>query len=86
MGVTESHDLMQGIRRILDRQAAAASQRGIPAADPGLEFEKWRLIHKFVHAHPFAIPARLARSEQWREAANKIRDLLGQGSRSAWPI
>ena len=44
------------------------------------------LIDKFVHAHPFAIPARLARSEQRHEAANKIRDLLGQGPRSAWPI
>ncbi len=86
MGVTESHDLMQGIRRILDRQAAAASQRGIPAADPGLEFEKWRLVDKFVHAHHFAVSARAARSEPRREAANKIRDMLGQGPRSAWPI
>ncbi len=77
MGVTESHDLKQGIRKILDRQAAA---------DPGLEFEKWRLIHKFVRAHHFAVLARLARSEQWREAANKIHDRLGQGPRSAWPI
>ncbi len=41
------------------------------------------LIDKFVHAHPFAVPAR---AEQWREAANKIRDMLGQGPRSAWPI
>ncbi len=44
------------------------------------------LIDKFVHAHPFAVPARLARAEQWREAANKIRDRFGQGPRSAWPI
>ncbi len=72
----QSHDPKQEIRKILDRQAA----------DPSLEFEKWRLIHKFVHAHPFAIPARLARSEQWRDAANQIRDMLGQGPRSARPI
>jgi len=34
----------------------------------------------------FSVPARLARAQQWREAANKIRDMLGQGPRSAWPI
>ncbi len=77
MGVTESHELKQEFRRILDCQATA---------EPSLEFEKWRLVDKFVHAHHFAVSARLARSEQWREAANKIRDRLGHGPRSAWPI
>jgi hypothetical protein len=79
MGVSamQSCDRKQGIRRILDRQAAA---------DPSLDLEKWCLVHKFVHAHHFAVPAHLARSEQRREAANKIRDMLGQGARSAWPI
>ncbi len=81
-----SRDLKQETRRILDCQATAASRGGVAAAEPSLEFEKWRLIHKFVHAHPFAIPARLARSEQWREAANKIRARLGRGPRSAGPI
>ena len=77
MGVTESHELKQEIRRTLDCQATA---------EPNLEFETWRLVHKFVHAHPFAAPARLARSERRHEAANKIRHLLGDGPRSAWPI
>jgi len=79
MGVSaiQSHDLKQGIRRILDRQAAA---------NPGLDLEKWRLVHKFVHAHHFVAPARLARSEQLREAGNQIHDMLDQGPRSAGPI
>jgi hypothetical protein len=77
MGVTESHKLKQEIRRILDCQATA---------EPSLEFEKWRLVHKFVHAHHIAVPARPARSEPRREAANKTRDMLGQGPRSARPI
>ena len=77
MGVTESHELKQEIRRTLDCQATA---------EPNLEIETWRLVHKFVHAHPFAAPARLARSEQRHEAANKIRHLLSDGPRSAWPI
>jgi hypothetical protein len=81
-----SRDLKQETRRILDCQATAASRGGVAAAEPSLEFETWRLVHKLVHAHPFAVPARLARSEQRRDAANKIRDMLGQGPRSAWPI
>ncbi len=28
-----------------------------------------------MHQHPFSLPARFARSAQWREAANRIRDL-----------
>jgi len=86
MGVTESHDSKQEIRKILDRQATAASRGGVPAAEPSLELETWRLVHKFVHTHPFAVPARLARSEQWREAVNKIHDMLGQGPRPTGPI
>ncbi len=81
-----SRDLKQETRRILDCQATAASRGGVAAAEPSLEIDTWRLVHKFVHAHPFAAPARLARSEQRHEAANKIRDLLGDGPRSAWPI
>ena len=88
MGVSamQSCDLKQETRRILDCQAIAASRGGVATAEPSLEIETWRLVHNFVHAHPFAAPARLARSEQRREAANKIRDMLGQGARSAWPI
>jgi len=68
------------IRNILDRQAAlgqAAHGDGesVYLASQELEFEKWRLIHKQVHQHPFAVSERLARSAQWREAANRIRDL-----------
>ncbi len=55
------HDLEDEIQTILDRQE--------------LEFEKWRLIHKQLRQHPFTLPARLSRAAQWREAANRIRDL-----------
>jgi hypothetical protein len=63
------------IRDILDRLAALEGDEDAYLARQELEFEKWRLIHKYVHQHPFATPARLARSAQWREAANRIRDL-----------
>jgi hypothetical protein len=78
------HGLEDEIRSILDRLAALEGTPG--DSEPGdseddtlarqqLEFEKWRLIHKQVHQHPFTLPARLKRATQWREAANRIRDL-----------
>ena len=73
------HRLEDEIRTILDRQAALEGALGdsddADLALQQLEFEKWRLIHKQVHQHPFTLAARLARAAQWREAANRIRDL-----------
>ncbi len=67
------------IRSILDRLTALEGAQGgdedAYLARQELEFEKWRLIHKQVHQHPFTLPARLTRAAQWREAANRIRDL-----------
>lgn len=40
-----------------------------------LRFEKWRRIHKFVHAHPFDVSRTALRSDQWREALTHVRDL-----------
>ncbi len=56
-------------------QAALGGSESAYLASQELEFEKWRLIHKQVHRHPFTDSDRLARSAQWREAANRIRDL-----------
>lgn len=67
--------LEQEIRDILEREAAAGGQGSPSPAGYELQFEKWRLIHKYIHQNPFATRARLPRSEQWREAANRIRDL-----------
>ncbi len=75
----ERHGLEDEIRSILDRLAALEGAQGgnenAYLARQGLEFEKWRLIHKQVHQHPFTLAARLTRAAQWREAANRIRDL-----------
>jgi hypothetical protein len=74
------HGLEDEIRNILDRQAAhgqaaLGDSESAYLASQELEFEKWRLIHKHLHQHLFAVSERLARSAQWREAANRIRDL-----------
>ncbi len=39
------------------------------------EFEKWQLIHKYIHATPYRDRGTLARSGQRRDALERIRDL-----------
>ena len=73
------------IRDLIHRQAAAERAGGASSADPVLDFEKWRLIHKYVYGRPFATRARLPRSEQWREAVNRIRD-LGETELLDWAL
>jgi hypothetical protein len=59
------------IRSLMDLDDGAMSH---PARCES-QLRKWRLIHKYVHDVPFTTTARLTRAEQWREAANHIRDL-----------
>jgi hypothetical protein len=71
----EHRGLEGEIRSILDRLTALEGNEEATLARQQLEFEKWRLIHKQVHRQPFTLAARLTRAAQWREAANRIRDL-----------
>lgn len=63
------------IRALVKAQEEAADKEQLPGEAQNLDFEKWRLIHKYVHRHPFPTRASLKRSEQWREAAGEIRDI-----------
>ena len=38
-------------------------------------FDKWRVLHKYIHARPFALQEGLARSDQWRAVGQKIAAL-----------
>ncbi len=40
-----------------------------------LEFEKWRAIHRYVHARPFRLPGGLKRSQEWRQVAKRFAPL-----------
>ncbi|MCC2113228.1 MAG: hypothetical protein KDJ16_14430 [Hyphomicrobiales bacterium] len=43
-----------------------------------IEFQKWQLIHKWIHGRPFRTREHLPRSRQWREALDHVRDLRDQ--------
>jgi hypothetical protein len=83
--MTDDRSLRDEIRRLVDRQADAVGTAGPGGVDPALDFEKWRLIHKYVHDHPFATRERPPRSEQWREAASRVRD-LGEPELLDWTL
>ena len=50
-----------------------------------LQLDKWRLIHKHVHDHPFPTKPRFARSGQWRAAADHIR-AIGEIDMLDWAL
>lgn len=35
----------------------------------GLVFDKWRVLHKYIHARPFRLPEGLKRSQEWQQVA-----------------
>jgi hypothetical protein len=67
--------MIDRIREIVDLQDTARNGGAPYLADPRLELEKWTLIYKHLRGQPFATDARLSRAEQWREAADQVRDL-----------
>lgn len=69
--------------------AAIAAERAAQAQGPddrvlaGAAFDKWRLIHKYVYARPFRVATTTARSQQWREAAQRLA-AIGDAEFAAW--
>lgn len=49
----------------------------------GLVFEKWRVLHKYIHARPFRLPEGLKRSDQWRHVV-EIYAALSEPEFSEW--
>ncbi len=70
----DKSQLICEIRDIVDRlQNEGTELKYIEQCE--LEFAKWRKMHKLVHASPFHTNRRLKRSDQWRDAINRIRDI-----------
>ena len=57
------------IRALIEGDAADLP----PRHESRRQLDKWRLIHKHVHDHPFPTNRRLGRAEQWRAADNLER-------------
>lgn len=67
-----------GIEREEIRKAIEAQQQYDGADDvtaATLEFEKWRLLHKYIYARPFRLSGQQSRPDQWREVARRYATL-----------
>ncbi|MBL4691554.1 MAG: hypothetical protein JKY68_08880 [Rhodospirillales bacterium] len=63
------------IRTIADFESSPQFEERPVLARHELVLKKWRLIHKYFHAHPFPMNTRLKRSEQWRDTLQYVRDI-----------
>lgn len=66
---SERKDLLGAIRDAVNAPEAPYVAR------MAAQLEKWRLIHKFVHAVPFVTREGQKRSRQWRDVIDYARDL-----------
>lgn len=59
-------------------------ERGVHDASlAAAEFDKWRQIHKYVHARPFRLDGETFRSAQWRDVAARCAP-IGDGELDNW--
>jgi hypothetical protein len=49
----------------------------------GLVFDKWRVVHKYIHARPFRLPEGLKRSHEWLQVAQTY-GVLKEPELSQW--
>lgn len=64
------------VRRMVAREADAASDPTMPdLLRHSVAFEKWRAVHRYLHRTPFRDRSYAKRSEQWRDALGRLRNL-----------
>lgn len=80
---SESEALRLDTRDAIARERAVEAGRSSDLERADARFQKWRLIHKFIHHHPYRDRALAARSEQWRDVLERVRD-LGDGELIEW--
>ncbi len=72
---TDLRSLKAAIREFVERQSSDLGSARSYLEAQKIEFDKWRLIHKLVHATPFRTRKHLARSQQWREVVPYARSI-----------
>ena len=70
--------LKMGILDLLKREGELAARDDADLEKSEIQFDKWRLIHKYLHANPYRDRLNAKRSTQWREAVEQIRGLRDQ--------
>ena len=73
--ITQLAALKSAISDIGDRQSAPNNKDLSYRETQKLEFDKWRLIQKYIHSTPPKTRHTISRSRQWGEAAAQIRHL-----------
>ena len=69
-----SRALLQAIWEASDREAELQDGE-VGLALREAQFEKWRLIHKYVHEHPYRDRPGQPRSAQWQAVLDRFRDV-----------
>lgn len=72
------------VRALLDEEQALSGS-GAYLARTELHVRRWRLIHKYVHAHAFSTPAHPPRSEQWRGVIDYVHN-IGDSELIDWVV
>lgn len=73
-----------GLQDVYDALGASETILGPPHVQTGAEFARWRILHKFIHDHPFDADATLPRGDQWRQVFAHIDETLGDPDILAW--
>ncbi len=68
-----AREMLQRINEIVDLQESGTALSHVDSAR--LEVEKWRLILELLEAHPFPTRETLRRSDQWRDAFARVREI-----------
>jgi hypothetical protein len=76
----------KGLAEVYDRQAAPETLLAPDEVRTGIEFDRWRILHKFVHAHPFHPDPALPRGDQWRSLHAHVETHLGDPEILAWIV
>lgn len=79
----EIEGLAEAVRGAVVANAGAESTGAIDFEQHERQLELWRVIHRYLHATPYRDREDRKRSEQWRDALARIRD-LEEGELLAW--
>lgn len=68
--------LADDVREMSAREADAAADPDLSDREKhAISFHKWQVMHRYLHAMPFRDRSYAKRSDQWRDALARVRDL-----------